>query len=163
MSDFTRRYETVVDAPVHDVFEYCRDPRHLFQGWPALEVTDVVMTPEGVGTTAHIVGRFAMGMVVEQIDREYAEFVPDERIVTRAHAKMRFAGRTKEVAEGPIFEWLFEAEDGGTKLTFIILEKDLAWWEELVESVSAVVMAKTMRGMLAAIKAGVESRASSGV
>ena len=38
MSDFTRRYETVVDAPVHDVFEYCRDPRHLFQGWPALEL-----------------------------------------------------------------------------------------------------------------------------
>lgn len=163
MTDFPRSFETVIDAPVHVVFEYCLDPRHLFQGWPALEVTEVVMTPEGVGTTAHIVGRFALGMIVEQIDREYAEVVPDERIVTRAHAKMRFAGRTKEVAEGPIFEWLFEAEGAGTKLTFVVLEKDLAWWEELVESVSAVMMAKTMRGMLAAIKAGVESRASTGV
>lgn len=162
MTDFTRSHEIVVDAPVHVVFEYCLDPRHLFEGWPALEVTDVVMTPEGVGTTAHIVGRFALGMVVEQIDREYAEVVPDERIVTRAHAKICFAGRTKEVAEGPVFEWLFEAENGGTKLTFVVLEKDLGWWQNLVESVSAVVMDRTVRGMLAAIKAGAESLASTG-
>ena len=163
MTDFTRSYETVVDAPVHVVFEYCLDPRHLFEGWPALEVTDVDMTPDGVGTTAHIVGKFALGMIVEQIDREYSEVVPDERIVTRAHAKMRFAGRTKEVAEGPLFEWLFEAEDAGTKLTFVVLEKDLGWWERLFESVSAAMMTKSMHGMLAAIKTGVESRASSGV
>lgn len=161
MTDRTRSYETVIDAPLHDVFEYCRDPRHLFQGWPELEVTDVVMTPEGIGTTAHIVGRFVKGMVVEQIDREFTEFVPDERIVTTAHARVRFAGRTKEVAQGPIFEWLFTAEGSGTKLTFVVLEKDLGWWEHLSESVSAVFLAKTMNGMLAAIKAGVESSSSS--
>ena len=33
-----------------------------------LEVTDVVTTPEGVGTTARIVGRFARGMLVEQVE-----------------------------------------------------------------------------------------------
>lgn len=163
MTDFTRSYETMIDAPVHDVFEYCRDPHHLFTGWPQLEVTDVVMTPEGVGTTAHIVGTFVKGMMVEQIDREFTEFVPDERIVSTAHAKVRFVGRTREVANGPIFEWLFEARDGATKLTFVVLEKDLAWWQNLFESVSAAAMAKTMQGMLAAIKAGVESQTSPAV
>ncbi len=155
MTDFTRRFEIVIDASVHDVFRYCRDPHHLFAGWPELEVIDAVMTPEGVGTKAHIVGRFAKGMLVEQIEREYTEFVPDERIVSKAHAKVRFAGRTTEVPNGPIFTWLFEANDGGTKLTFVVLEEDLGWWQNLLESVSAAVMAKNMHSMLAAIKTGV--------
>lgn len=160
MTDFTRRYEITVDAPVHDVFDYCRDPHHLFEGWPELQVTDVVMTPEGVGTRAHIVGRFAKGMIVEQIEREYTEFVPDERIVSTAHATVRFAGRTKDVAHGPVFTWLFEAADGGTTLTFVVLEEDLGWWQNLLESISAAAMAKKMHGMLEAIKAGVEGRAA---
>lgn len=161
MTDFTRRFEIVIQAPVHDVFEYCRDPQHLFDGWPQLEVTDVVMTPEGVGTKAHIVGRFVKGMMVEQIEREYTEFAPDERIVSKAHAQVRFAGRTTEVPNGPIFTWLFEASDGGTKLSFVVLEEHLSWWQNVLESVSAAVMAKNMNSMLAAIKSGVESRAPS--
>lgn len=160
MTDFTRRFEIPVEAPVHDVFDYCRDPRHLFEGWPELRVTDVVMTPDGLGTTAHIVGRFAKGMIVEQIEREFTEFVPDERIVSTAHAKVRFAGRTKDVAHGPVFTWLFDAADGGTTLTFVVLEADLGWWQNLLESISAAAMAKKMHGMLEAIKAGVEGRAA---
>ena len=60
VTDFTRRYDVMIDAPVDKVFEYCRDPHHLFEGWPALEVTGVVMEPEGVGTTAHIAGANGM-------------------------------------------------------------------------------------------------------
>ena len=146
---------------MHDVFEYCRDPRHLFEGWHELKVTDVVMAPEGVGTKAHIVGRFAKGMKVEQREREYTQFVPDQRIVSKAHANVRFAGRTKEVANGPIFTWLFEAADGGAKLTFVVPEEDLRWWQRLLQSVDAALMAKKMHGMLAAIKTGVEGRGSS--
>ena len=160
MTDFTRRFEITVEAPVHDVFDYCRDPRHLFEGWPELRVTDVVMTPDGLGTTAHIVGRFAKGMIVEQIEREFTEFVPDERIVSTAHAKVRFAGRTKDVAHGPVFTWLFDAADRGTRLTFVVLEADLGWWQNLLESISAAAMAKKMHSMLEAIKAGVEGRAA---
>ena len=161
MTDFSRRYDLVIDAPVRDVFEYCRDPHHLFVGWPQLEVTDVVMTPDGVGTRAHITGRFLKGMMVEQIEREYTEMVPDQRIVSRAHAKVRFAGWTKEVANGPVFTWLFAAEGAGTKLTFVVVEEDLSWWESLLESASAAALAKTMHGMLSAIKAGVERQDTS--
>ena len=161
MKDFIRSFEIVIEAPVHDVFEYCRDPHHLFEGWPELEVTDVRTTPEGVGTRAQIVGRFAKGMMVEQIEREYAEFVPDERIVTKAHAKVRFAGRNKEVANGPIFTWLFEDRDGGTELTLVVLEEDLSRWQNFMESVSAALMAKKLNGVLAAVKAGVEIQAPS--
>ncbi len=122
-----------------------------------LEVTDVVMTPEGVGTTAHIVGRCAKGMILEQIEHRYTEFVPDARIVSKAHGKVRFAGRTREVAKPPIFTWLFEAEDCGTKLTFVVLEEDLPWWQNMFESVDASVMSKSIHSMLAAIKTGIES------
>lgn len=160
MTDFTRSFDILVDAPVHDAFEYCRDPHHLFEGWPALAVTDVVMTPEGVGTKAHIVGRFAKGMIVEQIEREYTEFVPDARIVSKAHGTVRFAGRTREVAKPPVLTWLFETENGGTKLTFVIVEEDLAWWQGLFESVSARFMSKSLHGTLKAIKTGIESQGS---
>lgn len=160
MTDLTRNYEIVIDASVHDVFDYCRDPRNLFEGWPELEVTDVVTAPQGVGTTAHIVGRFVRGLMVEEIEREFTEFVPDARIVSRAHATVHFAGRTREVANGPVFSWLFSPEGKGTKLTLIVLEEDLSWLQHLVESVSALVMARTMDSMLAAIKTGVEQQAS---
>lgn len=161
MTDFTRSYEIRIAAPVHDVFDYCRDPRHLFEGWPELQVSDVVMTPDGVGTTAHIVGRFLKGLMVEQIEREYTQVAADEMIVSKAHATVRFAGRTKDVPNGPVFTWLFEAEDGGTRLTFVVLEEDLGWWQSRLESLSAAMLAKKMHGMLASIKAGVEGRASS--
>ena len=159
MADFSRRYETLIDAPVHEVFEYCRDPRHLFEGWPGLKVTEVVAAPpEGVGTKFHVEATFAK-VIVEQVDRELTEFVPDERIVSKAHVQIRFAGRTKDEPDGPIITWLFEPENGGTKLTFVILEEHLSRWQYVGESVVAASFEKTMRRVLAAIKAGVESRA----
>ncbi len=162
MSDFSRSYEILIDAPVHDVFDYCRDPRHLFEGWPELEVTDVIMTPEGTGTKAHIVGRFAKGMIVEQIEREYTEFIPDQRIVSKAHARVRFAGRTRDVATNPIFTWQFDPQGGDTKLTFGVVEKDLGWFlNTLRETVAAAMMAKKMNGTLAAIKTSVERQSPS--
>jgi len=161
MTDFTRRYETTINAPVHEVFEYCRDPRHLFEGWPGLEVTEVDMTPEGVGTTAHLVGTFMHGMMVEQVEREFTEFVQDEQIVSTAHATIRFAGRTRDVAITPIFTWLFEGDGDTTKLTFVIVEEGLGWWRNLSESVQAAGMSRMLNGLVTAIKAGVEGQAES--
>lgn len=50
-------------------------------------------------------------------------------------------------------------ENGGTKLTFVILEEHLSRWQYVGESVVAASFEKTMRHVLAAIKAGAESRA----
>jgi len=161
MADFTLSHATFIAAPVHDVFEHCRDPRHIFEGWPELEVTDVVMTPEGVGTRAHIVGRFAKGLMVEQIEREYTEFVPDKRIVTMAHGKVRVAGRNRAIANLPIFTLLFEARGGGTELTLVALEQNLGWLQHRLESASAGQSARKLQGMLAAVKAGVENQVPS--
>lgn len=161
MTDFTRRYETTIDAPVHEVFEYCRDPRHLLEGWPGIEITDVDITPEGVGTTAHIVGTFMHGMMVEQIEREFTTFVPDEEIVSKAHGRVRFAGRTKDVTKLPIFTWLFEGEGESTKLTFVIDVEDRSWWQNLSDSLQAAGMTKSLNGLLGSIKAGVEGSTSS--
>lgn len=157
MADFTGSYEVLINAPVHEVFEYCRDPRHLFEGWSGLKVTEVVATPpEGVGTRFRVEAKFTKA-VVEKVDREFTEFVPDERIVSKAHVQIRFAGRTKDDPNGPILTWLFVPEDGGTKLTFVILEEHLSRWQYLGESVIAAMgYEKRMRQVLAAIKAGVE-------
>lgn len=115
------------------------------------------MTPAGIGTKAHIVGRFAKRLIVEQIECEYTEFVPDQRIVSQAHASVRFAGRTIDVATNPIFTWQFVTQDGGTKLTSAVLEQDLGWFLNLLrETAAAAMMAKRMNGTLAAIKAGAE-------
>lgn len=173
MTEFTRSYDIQIAAPVHEVFDYCRDPRHLLEGWPGLEVTDVVITPDGVGTTAlyvirpggvgtmaHIVGRLAKGMMVEQIDREYTEFVPDQRIVSRAKMARRFAGRTKETANSTVMTWLFKPRNGGTELTVNFLEEDLAWWQNLLDNAAVVVLSKHVHSMLAAVKEGVEGQAS---
>lgn len=119
------------------------------------------MTPSGVGTTAHIVARFLGGMMVEQIEREFTEVTPDERIVSRAHGRVRFVGRTKDVPNGPVFTWLFEPDDAGTKLTFVVLEEDLGWWQRVMESITAVAMTATMNRMLQTVKTGAERRASS--
>ena len=68
--------------------------------------------------------KFAKGMMVEQVEREYTEFVPDERIVSKAHVKMRMAGRSAGTDNGPVITWLFDPEDGRTKLSFVILEEE---------------------------------------
>lgn len=158
MTDFTRTYDITINAPVHTVFEYCRDPRHLFGGWPALEVIDVTTTPDG--TTAYITGKWAKGLLTEEVVREFVEVVPDERIVSTAHAKMHIFGLTKEVSEGPIFTWLFAEVDGGTKLSMIIREKNLSALQRMSESVSALAMAKTLHSVMADIKAGAEKQAA---
>jgi hypothetical protein len=46
-------------------------------------------------------------------------------------------------------------------LTLVVLEEDLAWWQSMLDSVSALAISKNTHGMLAAIKTGMESQASS--
>lgn len=99
MTDFTRSFEIGIDAPAHTISECCRDPRRIFAGDPKVDVSDVSLTPNGVGSTAHVVGR---GLVTEDVKYECVEFVPDRRIVFTAHPRVTLAGMTKEVfTHGP--------------------------------------------------------------
>ena len=157
MTTFTRSYDVNIDAPIHEVFEYCRDPRHLFEGWPEIEVSEVSIKPDGLGTTAHIVGTFGRGLIVEEVEREFTEFAPDELIVSRAHGKLRFVGRATREADFATFTWLFEDTDPGTLVTMIVQDEDINWLEDLVDLATASMLNKNMDAMLAAIKSGVES------
>jgi len=95
---------------------------------------------------------------VEEVEREFTEFVPDELIVSKAHGKVGFVGRMTREADLPAFTWLFEGDGDATTLTMIVQEVDLNWLEDLVDYVTAGVLSKNMDAMLAAIKEGVESQ-----
>lgn len=158
MTDFTRSFEVVIDAPVHTVFEYCRDPRRVFAGDPRLEVRDVRVTPQGLGTTARLV---AKGVVTEDATNECVGFVPDQQIVTKSHPKVTVAGMTKEVTHGPTWTWTFTPQDGGTRLTLVFLEEDAAWWQRAFDVVMERSWSSQIRGWLAGIRAGAEEEAAS--
>ena len=154
MTDFSRTYAVSIDAPVHAVFEYCRDPRRILAGDPKVVVSDVSLTPEGVGTTWHIV---AEGVVTEETTTEYVEFVPAERIVWKSHPTVSVAGMTKEITHGPTWTWTFAPEDGGTRLVVEFLEAGAPWWQRAFDVVTEKSWSKEIRDWLAAIKAGTEA------
>jgi hypothetical protein len=156
MTDFTRSFEIRIAAPVHTVSEDCRDPRRIFVGDPKVDVSDVTLTPEGVGTTAHIVGR---GLVTEDVRYECVEFVPDQRIVFKAHPTVTLAGRTKEITHGPSWIWAFVPEANGTRLTLTFLEEDAAWWQRAFDVMTEKGWSGQIRAWLAGIKAGAEKEA----
>jgi hypothetical protein len=158
MTDFTRSFDIVIDAPVHTVSEYCRDPRRIYSGDPKVEVSDVTLTPEGVGTTAHIV---SSGLVTEEAGYECVEFVPDQRIVFKAHPTVTIAGMTREVTHGPSWIWTFVPEASGTRLTLVFLEEDAAWWQRAFDVVTERSWSRQIRDWLARIKAGAEEEAAS--
>jgi hypothetical protein len=57
LSNPTFGFTVLVDAPVHSVFEYCRDPRRIYAGDRMMKVADATSSPEGVGTKAHLKAR----------------------------------------------------------------------------------------------------------
>jgi hypothetical protein len=104
MTDVSLDFEVSIDAPVHTVFEYCRDPRRIYAGDPTHEVSDATVVPEGVGTRAQIVAKVA---VVVEHDAPRWERVVDAltaRTPTKAFSKeirdrlARIRARTEEQA-----------------------------------------------------------------
>jgi uncharacterized protein YndB with AHSA1/START domain len=93
-----------IDAPVDTVFDFALDIRQLWK-MKDVELTDVDIKPEGVGTSArlntHLLGFRLVGGV------EYTEVVPGQRIVAQVHF----------FAEKPTWRFTFEPADGGTRVT----------------------------------------------
>jgi uncharacterized protein YndB with AHSA1/START domain len=105
------------------VFSYLRDPKNMWHH-PDIEIAEVKVTPEGVGTTVRNVfplpGLKHLGITGNVIN-ETIEFVPNRRIVVKTTPSM---GRMTKF-EGS-WTWTFEPENGGTKLTVDYAE--LANW-----------------------------------
>ena len=97
-----------IDAPVARVFDYVKDPHHFFEAFPEQDrshtaLTEVRLTPDGVGSTFRLMGRVFLLFYMEWVlTRE--EYVPNERIVDHASA-------------GGVWTYTFEPDETGTTLS----------------------------------------------
>ncbi len=105
MTTTTHKRTVHIDAPVATVFSYVKDPRHFYgamsEGMDA-SLTDVTLTPEGVGSTYAWKSSMLLLHVHGVMTRE--EYIPDERIVDRS-------------STGPVWTWTFEPDPAGTTLS----------------------------------------------
>lgn len=159
MSNPTYEFTAWIDAPVHSVFEYSRDPRRIYAGDPMMKVADATLTPEGVGTKAHLKAK--MFVLSETVAIEYIEVVPDQRIVFQGDPTMTFAGLGRGISI-PIhtWTWTFEPENGGTRLTLVVVEENPPRWYRILDRVFDTSSRKQVNDRLARIKAATEEQAT---
>ena len=135
-----------INAPVEKVFEFASDVGKLWACFPEVAVRDVQLKPDGVGSSArwftHTLGIHNEGTI------EFTGVVPNQRIVAKSSA-------------GPVFDFTFEADNGGTKLTV-----DAEWHLPVPlvgPPIEALIMKRSEKdgeAMLAGIKAQVEGTAA---
>lgn len=93
-----------IEAPVHEVYEYWSNPGNWPEVWPSMvEVTDVVMSPNGLGSTHRFVYKMA-GIRLE--GQGVVECIPDQRIISKSSGGIESS-----------FVWTFEPEGDVTKMT----------------------------------------------
>ena len=102
MATLTRT--VTINAPVEDVYNLVLDIGKFWH-WPDVALTEIELTPEGVGSTARMYGH-VMAIHVEG-SITYTDVTPHDEVV----AKVGFG------PEHPIWTFTFEPEAGGTKLT----------------------------------------------
>ncbi len=105
MTTTTHKRTVHIDAAVETVFDYVKDPRHFFNAFPggdALALTDVNLTPEGVGST--YAWKSSMFVFHPHGVSTREEYIPNERIVDRS-------------STGPVWTWTFEPNPTGTTLS----------------------------------------------
>lgn len=89
-----------IEAPPERVFEFMMDPRNAIALAPEgrFTITDIKMTPDGVGTYSSTKARFA-GLTFESFD-VVTEAVPNQRIVEKSSAALNGTVITSFAAEG---------------------------------------------------------------
>lgn len=93
-----------IDAPVHQVFEYWKNPGNWPEVWPSMiEINDLKLTPNGVGTSENWVYKMAGKRF--RGHGEFIDCVPDRRIATKDSGDIESS-----------FIWTFEPEGSGTKM-----------------------------------------------
>jgi uncharacterized protein YndB with AHSA1/START domain len=155
LSNPTYDFTVLIDAPIHAVFEYCLDPRRIYAGDPMMKVADATLTPEGVGTEAHL--RAKMPLFTETVALEYTEVVPDRRIVFQGDPTMTFVGRGRGISiPVHIFTWTFESENGVTRLELVVEERNPPRWYRILDRLFDKSFRKQVNERLARIKAAAE-------
>lgn len=121
------RWTVTINAPVEQVFSYLRDPENMWHDVehdPGVELSNVKVTPDGVGTTIQVAfplpGLKHLG-ITGKVTNETIELVPNRRIVVKTTPSM---GRMFKF-DGT-WTWTFEPDNGGTKL--IVEYAELANW-----------------------------------
>ncbi len=101
MTTTTHKRTVHIDAAVETVFDYVKDPRHFLKAMSAT-ITDVSLTPEGVGSTYAWMSGIFVFHIHGVMTRE--EYIPNERIVDRS-------------STGPVWTFTFEPDPTGTMLS----------------------------------------------
>ena len=99
-----RTCSAYIDAPVQSVFEVMRDPASFTELMPGVRFVPEVITPDGVGTTYRFQTRVA-GLPIRGSGR-----------FTQVKANRHIRDETSIPIEGS-FDYRFEDEDGGTRVT----------------------------------------------
>jgi uncharacterized protein YndB with AHSA1/START domain len=133
-----------IDAPVEKVFDFFKDPNSQVDDPRfTMEVSDVTMTAEGVGTyyrwSTKLAGIPLTGFSV------YTEFVPNERIVERS-----------SLASVGDWVYTFAPEGAGTRVTMEHHQRSL-WALPLVSKVVDYGVTTLSRRFMAAVKAELEA------
>ena len=146
MAHFQRHI--TIEAPVHEVFEYWKNPSNWPEVWPSMtEATDVVLTPDAVGTTARWV--YKMAGVRLKGDGEIVECIPDRLIDYKTSGDIDSA-----------FVWTFEDDGDGTKmLADVTYTVPIPVLGKLVEAFVLKVNEHEAEVTLANLKARMEHRA----
>jgi len=93
-----------INAPVKAVFDFIGDPVRLFSTWPMkVTVSEVRITPEGVGTTYAWSGGSEWEVTLSGLMTREVH-VPDEQIVERS-------------TSGSAWDWRVHPEGAGSRLT----------------------------------------------
>ncbi len=97
----THKRTVHIDAAVEKVFDYVKDPRHFMRAMDT-PITDVTLTPEGVGSTYAWKSTMFLLHIHGVMTRE--EYISNERIVDRS-------------STGPVWTFTFEPDPTGTTLS----------------------------------------------
>lgn len=140
-----RTCSTLIDAPVHSVFEVMRDPASFTELMPGVQFVPEVITPDGVGTTYRFQTR-VFGLPVRGNGR-----------FTQVEANRHIRDETSIPIEGS-FDYWFEVVDGGTRVT-IEHHPGRLWGVPVLGRLLADSYARDDRQVLALLKAKLESPA----
>ena len=158
----TRAEESIqISAAPSEVFAYCLDPRRLFAGDPK-HVVDADIVAGGVGTTAHLSS--TMG-VLEEADRiEYAEVVPDRRIVIDMQPTMVLGGSKGLHSDTARYTLTHECEPeaGGTRMTLRVQVHDPPLHERVIDRFEGKGPDRMVHNRLQRIAAAVEAAGAQG-